>query len=84
MLDFGFLVDGQALLVTDYINRKYFSGIDHEEGYVVVTKNGVTYFADLRSYSLLVDKLKGTCVTPKVYKDLSSIKSFFESQNIKN
>ena len=75
-------LDGVGALITDKINRRYFSGIDIDEGYLILSKNPV-YLTDSRYFFALKDKLKNTKISCQLYVDLNSIKKELENQNIK-
>ena len=71
-----FLLEGEAILVTDAFNRRYFSHVEHEEGVVIITRSKTVYFADLRSYDILEQKIKNSLVTPMVMTSFESIKEY--------
>ena len=48
--------DGAALLLTDKLYRRYFSGIDMAEGFLLVSDK-TYYFADARYFFALKEKL---------------------------
>ena len=52
-----FLQDS-AYLITDVFNRRYYSGINCDEGYVLVFPNKCYYFADARYFYALKQKVK--------------------------
>lgn len=76
-----FLLEGEAILVTDAFNRRYFSHVEHEEGVVIITRSKTVYFADLRSYDILEQKIKNSLVIPMVMKSFESIKEYLASKN---
>ncbi len=75
------LKDGSALLVTDRLSRKYFSGVDVAEG-VVVVKDGVTVFADARYFYAVEKSCKKVGVNSKLYSGLESVKDFLAKLNV--
>lgn len=73
---------GQGYLIGDRINRRYLSGIDAAEGFLLYSARPV-YFADLRYFSAVKEKLRGTGVKPAVYNGTDSVKAEISSQEIK-
>lgn len=78
-----FIEDNSALLLTDEFNRRYFSGVEVAEGFVVRTNTQTAYFADARYFYALAQKLKGSSVKSVLYKSLESIKEYLVEQDIK-
>ena len=71
-----------AFLLTDYFDRKYFSSIEVDEGYLVITDEKA-YFTDAR-YTLEVDeKLVKSDIKSIGYKDLSQIKEYLVDKGVK-
>ena len=78
-----FFEENSAYLITDGINREYFSGVCNSEGWLVIAPNKTTYFADARYFTALKEKLKNSVVEPALYKSLLSIKDFLVEAGIK-
>lgn len=76
------ILDGEGFLITDKINRKYFSGIDVDEGFFILSKTP-TYLTDSRYFYAVKEKLKNTNISCLLYQDINSIKTELENQNIK-
>ena len=74
--------DKYACLITDRISRKYFSGIDVEEGLFLLSKSPI-YFADARYFSMVKDMLKGSGITPVLLENLDTVKVHLNRQKIK-
>lgn len=72
----------KILLLTDRVDRLYFSGEDFAEGVVIVSANFCYYFADSRYYHAVVEKFKNSQVQVELLNE-NAIKTFFESKNIK-
>ena len=72
----------KALIITDYIDRKYFSGIDVAEG-VLLVANPVVYFADARYFYAVKEKLDGTGIQTVCYKGIQSIADVVKNLRIK-
>ena len=77
------IVDSDSvLLVTDRVQRRYLSGIDIAEGYLIVGK-AWAYFVDARYYGALKDKLSATRIEPLLFKDYSDIGEYLKGINPK-
>lgn len=74
--------DGAALLLTDKLYRRYFSGIDMAEGFLLVSDK-TYYFADARYFFALKEKLSGSEVVPVLYDGLKSIDAVLKENGIK-
>lgn len=74
--------DKYACLITDRISRKYFSGIDVEEGIFLLSKTPL-YFADARYFSMVKDMLKDSGITPILLEGLDTVKVCLRRQKIK-
>ena len=72
-----FLQDS-AYLITDVFNRRYYSGINCDEGYVLVFPNKCYYFADARYFYALKQKVKDKKVIPLLYKTHQDIKAVLQ------
>lgn len=68
--------------MSDRIERRYFSGIDIAEGYMLFAYEKY-YFCDKRYFSALKDKLKNTDIKAKVFSSFSSIKEVLEEEGVK-
>lgn len=72
-----------AYLITERNYRRYFSGVDIAEGYLIA--GGVpAYFIDARYYLLAKEKLSDSGIKPILYKDLEDIKTYLKQNKIKN
>ncbi len=69
-----------AFYITAKSYRRYFSGVDVDEGYVVVI-DAVYYFTDARYFSGVKDQLRRTAL-PMLYESENSIKDFLFSKGI--
>lgn len=65
-----------ALIITDYIDRKYFSGIDVAEGVLVLYRGGGAYFTDLRYFSAAKPIIEKNGMTAIKYLGLESLYAF--------
>ncbi len=72
-----------ALLVTDFLSRKYFSGVVVDEGYLVITQNGMAYFTDARYFSGVRKTLEQAGLQPQLYKDLTDIGEYLTKNGVK-
>ena len=72
-----------AFLITDRKTRLYFLGEDIEEGVLVITKNGLTAFADSRY--ILPARKKATAVKAEcvLYNGIQTLAHFFAERGIK-
>ncbi len=73
--------DGTAILITDAINRKYFSSLDIEEG-IVVLCDCLIYFVDARYFSAVKSKIEKKGFIPLLYKDIESVKKVLIEKGI--
>ena len=73
----------QGYLITDRIDRKYFSDVDIAEGFLLYAENCSAYFTDSRYYAMAVKKLKGTPFVPVLYQGYNSIKNYLKDHKIK-
>ena len=71
-----------ALLVTDRVNRRYFSGVDIGEGFLFVADEKV-YFTDGRYFLALKDKLAGSGVKAALYRSEEDLKEYIDRTGIK-
>lgn len=78
------LSDGHATgyLITDRFSRRYFSGIDVAEGYLLVAKKCV-YFTDARYHYATEEKLSGTDIEAVRFDGYDSIKAVLKKHGIK-
>jgi len=72
-----------AYLVTDRYYRRYFSGIDIAEGYLIAGEKPV-YFTDARYFSILKERLSGSMIEARLFHGLEDIKECLKEQRIKN
>ena len=78
-----FFAKNSAYFITDVYNRRYFSGINCAEGFLIKTINETVYFADARYYSALREALKGTEIKAVLYNSINTIKEFIKERKIK-
>lgn len=71
-----------GVLISDKYDRRYYSGIENEEGYLLISKNPA-YFTDSRYFYAVKEKLKGTNITPVLFTGLESIKDYLKTNKIK-
>lgn len=71
-----------AYLITDYSARRYFSGIDLDEG-VLVIHDTPAYFIDERYYYAVDKKVKKAGITPIIYKNYLDVKEFLKNRKVK-
>ena len=74
-------LENEAYLITDKTYRKYFSSIELDEGYLLISKKPV-YFADARYFTMLKEKLNGKNIDSKLYINLDSISEELKTQKI--
>ena len=72
-----------AYLITERNYRKYFSGVDIAEGYLIAS-GCPAYFVDARYFLLAKEKLKNSGIETKLYTDLADIKNYIKENKIKN
>lgn len=82
MLQDVIMREKQGYLITDRCDRRYFSGVDVSEGFLLLS-HYPAYFTDARYYSMTVKKLKGSNITPVLYQGLTTIKEYIKSHGIK-
>lgn len=73
-----------AYLLTDRIMRKYFSGIDVQEGILLCLEGQKIYLSDARYFALLKEKLSGLNIAPVLYEGVDTIKQILKQRKIKN
>ena len=78
----NFLPQKSGMLLTDRLLRKYFTGTDIAEGYLIICSNS-TCFTDARYFYQAKDKLAKVGVGAKLYSGLGDIKEFLKSNGIK-
>ncbi len=71
-----------ALLITDRKTRKYFTGVDIAEGYVIKTLCDTVCFTDARYFYSAKEKLQSVGVKAKLFKGLSEIKEYLSELSI--
>lgn len=74
--------NGKCYFLTDRLNRRYLSGVDIAEGYLLVTASPV-YFTDLRYFSAAKNALKKVGIKALPYKSNDDLKSEIKAQAIK-
>jgi len=74
------LKSGSALIITDYIDRKYFSGVDIAEGVLVLYQSGGAYFTDLRYFSAAKPLIENNGMTAIKYFGIDSLGGFIKEK----
>ena len=74
------LKKGAALIITDRIDRKYFSGTDIAEGVLVLYDGGGAYFTDLRYFSAAKPQIERNGMTAIAYLGLESLEKFVKEK----
>ena len=74
--------DKRCLLLTDRIDRLYFSGKDVAEGLLIVTDGGKTYFTDSRYYYAAKNAFTDGGVDVKLLTE-SAVREFFKENKFK-
>lgn len=72
----------KCYLFKDRLNRRYFSGVDIAEGFLLCTETPV-YFTDLRYYSAAKDKISKAGITPRVYNGFDDVAAEIKAQRVK-
>lgn len=72
----------QAVLLTDRVSRRYFSGVDVAEGFLLLCDKSY-YFSDARYYYALRLKLKSCGIIPILYTGLECINNILKNEKIK-
>ena len=75
------LKNGECYLLTDKLYRKYFSGIEVDEGYLLISDK-VTYFTDARYFSAVKEKLADSPIQCLLFHGYESIKEQIQSQKL--
>lgn len=76
------LKKGQGGLITDSTYRKYFSGLDIEEGFLLLS-SAPAYFVDPRYFSAVKNEIERAGIKPVLYRSLEDIKLELISQGVK-
>ena len=76
------IVKKSAYLIKDRLIRKYLTGIDIAEGYLVVDEE-MAFFTDMRYYSAVEGALKGLGIKPQVLNGLDDIYTYLKSKKVK-
>lgn len=76
------LANGEAYLLTDKLYRKYFSQIDVEEGFLLLSNNP-TYFVDARYFGAVKEKLFNSHIRCELFENIKTISAQLKKQNIK-
>jgi len=83
MVKFPFKNQKQAVLLTDEIDRRYFSGILVSEGYLILTKDEVCYFTDARYNYAVSKELKETDIKSCLFTSILDIKNYLITHGIR-
>lgn len=78
-----FLDCGQAFLITDRSQRRYFSGVDVAEGTLLLFSDKGLYFTDARYFSALQANLNDKCIQPVLYAGKDTVKSAIADAGVK-
>ena len=73
-----FIDDKSACLITDRLTRKYLTGIDVAEGYLV-TGNTTAYFTDARYFYAAKQKLSAVGIRAELYEGLDKVMDFVKN-----
>lgn len=73
-----------AYIVTDFVARKYFSGIEVSEGVLLITPSGKTYLTDMRYYHAVEKLLKGSLIKRAVYNGIESVKKALDDEGVES
>ena len=73
--------NGECYFFTDRLNRRYFSGVDIADGYLIVCDEFV-YFTDARYYSAAKKTLDKLGIIAKLYKSTADIRDYLRSRGI--
>lgn len=76
-----YLKKGEASLIFDKTDRYYFSGIEIEEGVLLIAEEKV-YFVDARYYSAVKLKLKKRNIKPYLYTSFSDVEKVLKNLKI--
>ncbi|MBO7186769.1 MAG: aminopeptidase P family protein [Clostridia bacterium] len=82
MRKFSFNLKKEALLLTDAIDRRYFSGIEVAEGFLIVSDKKA-YFTDARYNYAVSALLDGKDVSSNLYRCDDDIKAYLKNNGIK-
>lgn len=72
----------QSILLSDSYSRRYFSGVDIDEGVMLIGKHKY-YLTDARYFYALKEKLSGSDITPVLYKGRSTVLNVLKKDNMK-
>ncbi len=72
----------QSLILIDYSNRLYFSGVDIAEGYLLLGQNKV-YFTDARYYFALKQSLKNRDIECRLLENDGTILNYLKETGVK-
>lgn len=75
------LRNSSAYLITDYFERKYFSGLDIEDGLLLICRLPA-YFVDARYFSAVKDDIVSAGLVPVLYKANEDVKEYINRQGI--
>ena len=83
-MSFSLEIDkNSAYLITDEYSKRYFSGLNGFEGFVVITNIQTAYFTDARYFYALKQKLKKTNIKAFLFKSIDTIKEYLEDNCVK-
>lgn len=72
-----------AMLITDRKTRKYFTGVDVAEGYVVITSSTISCYTDARYFSAAKVKLQSVNVAAVLFEGLDKLSQDLKADKIK-
>lgn len=75
------LRESSAYLITDLFYRKYFSGLDIEDGLLLICKLPA-YFVDARYFSAVKDDIIGAGFVPILYKSKDDVNAYIKEKGI--
>ncbi len=74
--------ENSAFLITDVFNRRYYSGVNCDEGYLVLLPSKCFYFADARYFYALEEKVKDKNTVALLYKSDEDIKNLLIKEKV--
>lgn len=72
---------GNCYFFEDRLNRRYLSGVDIAEGYLLYSETPV-YFTDMRYYSAAKEKLEKVGITARVFRNFQDVAAEINAQKI--
>ena len=76
------LKENEGFFLTDRVYRRYFSGIDVEEGSILIFKKGIVYFSDARYFYAVKEKLSKSNIECVLFEGMKSIKTYIENEGL--